>query len=84
MKTYKNTAVAWKKLDKNGKVYVSFKAERDIKKDESIALFANDKGGNPARPDFRAYEVIEDEAQQDDRMTVSSEQAEEIAEEIPF
>lgn len=63
MPTYKNIAAAWKKRDKNGKVYVSFKAEQDIKAGTSISLFANDKGGNQARPDFRAYEKIEDEQQ---------------------
>jgi len=59
-KTYTNNACAWVKKDKNGKPYISFKAERDIKSGENINLFKNDKGDNPARPDYRSFEVTDD------------------------
>lgn len=58
---YQNIAACWKKKDKNGKTFLSVKAERDIKAGESFAMFANDKQGNEARPDFRAYERIEED-----------------------
>lgn len=60
MKKYINHAVIWKKKDKNGKTYLAFKAERDIKEGEWLSLFANDKGDNPKRPDFKAYEEKEE------------------------
>jgi hypothetical protein len=60
-KTYTKNACAWVSKDKNGKPYISFKAERDIKEGESINLFKNDKGDNPARPDYRSFNVIDDE-----------------------
>lgn len=59
MKKYNNIAAIWMNRDKNGNYYISFQAERDIKKGEKINLFANDKGDNPKRPDYRAYEVEE-------------------------
>lgn len=66
MKTYKNIAAVWIRKDKNGQSFLSFKAERDIKEGESIALFKNDKGDNPKRPDYRAYTVEEDKTEEVD------------------
>lgn len=60
MKKYTNIAAVWLKKDKNDKTFLSFKAEKDIKAGDSIALFKNDKGDNQARPDFRAYTVEEE------------------------
>lgn len=77
MPTYKNLAAAWKKKTKNGDTYVSFKAEVDIKAGTSLSLFPNDKGDNPARPDFRAYEKIEDDQE-------TQHTAESISSDIPF
>lgn len=76
-KNYKNDAAIWINKDKNGKSYISFKAERDIKEGESINLFKNDKGDNPKRPDYRAYTV--EEAEQDVQPT-----SEDVADSIPF
>ena len=78
MPTYQNIVAMWKNKDKNGNTYLSMVAERDIKKGEKINVFANDKGGNDARPDFRAYEKLDDEPQ------VSSNQADDIASGVPF
>lgn len=78
MKKYINDAVVWIGKDKNGNKYISFKAERDIKKGESINLFKNDKGDNPKRPDYRAYTVEETEQAE------QSYQAEDVADQIPF
>lgn len=75
MKKYNDIAVAWINKDKNGKSYLSVKAVRDIKKGESINLFKNDKGDNPKRPDYRAYEVEEQEEEVD---------SEKVADTIPF
>lgn len=61
---YQNVAVVWLKKDKNGKTYLSFKAERDIKAGENIALFKNDKGGVETRPDYKAYEQVDDDTVQ--------------------
>lgn len=74
---YLNIAAVWLKKDKNDKTFLSFKAERDIKKGDSIALFRNDKGDNPSRPDFRAYEKIED-------VTEEAPPIEEDEDSIPF
>ena len=71
MPTYKNIAVVWVNEDKNGNKYLAFKAEQDIKEGETVNLFKNDKGDNPARPDFRAYEKVEDDP-------------ESVASEVPF
>jgi len=78
MKTYTNNAVVWLKKDKNGKTFLSFKAERDIREGESINLFKNDKGDNPARPDYRSYEVEEEKEKEE---VIDSG---EVAESIPF
>lgn len=75
---YQNIAALWKKKDKNGKTFLSFKAERDIKQGESFNLFENDKGDNPARPDFRAYDKFDDEPQ------VPDPTSDEVADSIPF
>lgn len=75
MSKYQNIAAAWINTDKNGKKYISLKAERDIKAGESVNLFKNDKGGVDTRPDYRAYEKIEED-QHDDNADLS--------EEIPF
>lgn len=77
MPTYKNIAAIWVKKDKNNNSFLSFKAESDIKQGDSINLFKNDKGDNPARPDFRAYIKIEDEQSQ----PVNSES---VASDVPF
>lgn len=61
MPTYQNIVAIWKRKDKNGNTYLSMKVERDLKAGESINIFANDKKGVENRPDFRAYEKIEDE-----------------------
>lgn len=60
MKTYKNNAVIWLKKDKNGNTFLSFKAERDIKKGETINLFKNKKNGVNTRPDYKSYTILED------------------------
>jgi len=78
MKKYINEAAIWKKKDKNGNTFLSFKAERDIKSGESLNLFANDKGDNPKRPDFRAYTV---EEEQETKPEISGE---ELADDVPF
>ena len=75
---YQNIAAIWKKKDKNGKTYLSFKAEKDIKEGESFNLFENDKGNNPSRPDFRAYNKIEEEPQEPDPTS------DEVADDLPF
>lgn len=64
MPKYQNVLIAWKKQTKNGDTYLSVKAERDIKAGENINLFANDKGDNPNRPDYRAYEKVEEPQQE--------------------
>lgn len=81
---YQNIAAIWKKQDKNGKTYLSFKAERDIKSGESFNLFANDKDGVAARPDFRAYKKIDDNEDErySDLTNASSEK--DISDDIPF
>jgi len=71
MKTYINHGVIWKKKDKNGNTFLSFKAERDIKEGEWLNLFANDKGDNPKRPDFKAYDVKEENESQEDLGDIS-------------
>ena len=60
---YQNIAVAWIKKDKNGKSFLSVKVEKDLKAGDNFNLFSNDKGDNPARPDYRAYEKIEEEVE---------------------
>jgi uncharacterized protein (DUF736 family) len=80
---YQNIAACWKKKDKNGKTFLSVKAERDIKAGESFTMFANDKQGNEARPDFRAYEKIEEEEAPAQKSRYS-EEAEQVADDIPF
>lgn len=60
MPTYQNIVVIWKRKDKNGKTYLSMKVERDLKAGESLNIFQNEKNGVDTRPDFRAYEKIED------------------------
>lgn len=76
---YQNIAAIWKKKDKNGKTYLSFKAEKDIKEGESFNLFENDKGNNPSRPDFRAYNKIEEEPDMQPDPT-----SDEVADDLPF
>jgi uncharacterized protein (DUF736 family) len=78
MTTYQNIAALWKKKDKNGKTYLSFKAEVDIKAGDSFSLFQNDKNGVESRPDFRAYKKIEETEEFEDN------QGEDIADDIPF
>lgn len=95
MPTYQNIVAIWKRKDKNGNTYLSMKVERDLKAGESINIFANDKKGVENRPDFRAYEKIEDEdeqapsaapAQYDDERDpfTGKTESEQIAEDIPF
>lgn len=79
---YQNIAAVWKKKDKNGKTYLSFKAERDIKRGESFNLFENDKGDNPSRPDFRAYNKIENEPQEPEMQP--NQTSDEVASDLPF
>lgn len=79
MPTYKNNAVVWIKKDKNGKSFISFKAERDIKEGENINLFKNDKGDNPKRPDYRSYDIVDDGNKMMDDETVQK-----ITDDIPF
>jgi len=76
---YQNIAAIWKKKDKNGKTYLSFKAEKNIKEGESFNLFENDKGDNPSRPDFRAYTKIEEEPQEQPDTT-----SDDVADDLPF
>jgi len=90
MKKYINHGAIWKKKDKNGNTYLGFKASRDIKEGESINFFSNDKGDNQARPDFKAYDVVNE----DDNLGTAREalginksqeySAERIADDIPF
>ena len=80
-KIYTKNACAWVSKDKNGKTYISFKAERDIKEGETINLFKNDKGDNPKRPDYRSFEVTDDSEVQPESETVD---AEAVADDIPF
>jgi len=75
---YINNAVVWMKKDKNGKTFLSFKTERDIKDGESINLFKNDKGDNPARPDYRSYDKVEED---EDKKVVEEDDEED---QIPF
>lgn len=70
---YKNIAAAWIKQTKKGDDYLFFKADVDIKAGESISLWLNDKGDNPKRPDYRAYEKEEEVSKGDD-----------VADDIPF
>lgn len=90
---YQNIVAIWKRKDKNGNTYLSMKVERDLKAGESINIFANDKKGVENRPDFRAYEKIEDEdepapapANYDEERDpfTGKTQSEEIADDIPF
>ena len=71
--------VVWIKKDKNGKSFISFKAERDIKEGENINLFKNDKGDNPKRPDYRSYDIVDDGNKMMDDETVQK-----ITDDIPF
>jgi uncharacterized protein (DUF736 family) len=77
-KTYINHGAIWKKVTKSGKPMLSMKADRDIKKDEWINFFENDKGDNPKRPDYRAYDT--EETQEDE----VEQTGEEIAGDVPF
>ena len=61
---YKDVAVAWIRKDKNGKDFISMKASRDIREGETVRLFTNAKNGVEARPDYRAYETVEEAPQQ--------------------
>lgn len=79
-KQYINNACAWVSKDRNGKPYISFKAERDINEGETINLFKNDKGDNPKRPDYRSFEVVEGDAQPESEAV----DAEDVADDIPF
>ena len=90
---YQNIVAIWKRKDKNGNTYLSMKVERDLKAGESINIFANDKKGVENRPDFRAYEKVEDEDEQSqpparqeeerDPFTGKTE-SEQLADDIPF
>jgi len=77
--TYINKAVVWIKKTKTGKSYLSVKLEQDFKKGDTFNLFTNDKGDNPSRPDYRAYEKVEDEA-----TTKATADSDEVADSIPF
>jgi hypothetical protein len=79
---YQTILVGWLKRTKDGKPFISLKAERDIKAGESIALFKNDKGGVETRPDYRAYEKIEDQYEVVKPQQGST--AQKIADDIPF
>ena len=83
MKKYTKNAVIWVKKDKNDKPFFSFKAERDIKSGESLNFFKNDKGDNPARPDYRSYSTDED-TQVEDEIVMSSKETEAVANDVPF
>jgi len=80
MKKHINHGVIWKNKDKNGNIYLAFKAERDIKAGESFNLFSNNKGGVETRPDFKAYDVeeVEDSQGRDAHVDTTSDQT------IPF
>ena len=65
---YQNIVAVWKKKDKNGNAYLSMKVERDLKAGDSVNIFANDKKGVEKRPDFRAYEKIEDDVELPDEL----------------
>lgn len=95
MATYQNIVAIWKRKDKNGNTYLSMKVERDLKAGESINIFANDKKGVENRPDFRAYEKVEDEdgeqaqppapQQEEERDPFTGKtQSEQVADDIPF
>lgn len=75
---YINNAAAWMKKDKNGKTFISFKADRDIKEGEWVNLFQNDKGDNPKRPDYTSYDKVEEEANEPEV------EQESIEDSIPF
>lgn len=94
MPTYQNIVAVWKRKDKNGNTYLSMKVERDLKAGESINIFANDKKGVENRPDFRAYEKIDDDEEQAQPPAPQQEeerdpftgktQSEQVADDIPF
>jgi uncharacterized protein (DUF736 family) len=76
---YQDIAVAWIKKDRNGKGYLSVKVSKDLKAGESFNLFTNDKGGVDTRPDYRAYEKVEEAAEQVEGVSVQD-----INDDIPF
>lgn len=92
MATYQNIVAIWKRKDKTGKTYLSMKVERDLKAGESLNIFQNDKNGVETRPDFRAYEKIEDEEeqapvppQQEERDPFTGKTtSEQVSDDIPF
>jgi len=67
MTKYINDCVMWEKKTKNGKTYFSWKAERDIKTGESINIFINNKNGVETRPDYRAYTIVTDDAEPENK-----------------
>jgi hypothetical protein len=69
---YSDNAAIWKKKDKNGKTFLSFKASRDIKEGESLAFFENNKDGVETRPDFKSYDKIEED------------QSSQVSSDVPF
>ena len=83
MKVYKNNAVVWLNKDKNGNAFLSFKAERDIKKGETLRLFKNKKGDVPSRPDYKSYTVTDDLEEKKEAL-LSDEETESINDEVPF
>lgn len=90
MKKYITHAVAWMNKAKKGDNFISFVAERDIKKGEKINLFRSNKGDNPNRPDFKSFEVIE-ENEGYDKLKETAEalgakpvNSEELAGDVPF
>ena len=58
--TYRNNGALWKRQTKNGNLYYSFKASRDIKEGESLNFFSNRFKKEDKHPDFVSSDKIED------------------------
>lgn len=58
--TYRNNGALWKRQTKNGNLYYSFKASRDIKEGESFNFFSNRFKKEDKHPDFVSADKIED------------------------
>ncbi len=81
MPKYQNIAAAWINETKQGNKYLSVKIEKDLKAGDKIALFKNDKGGVETRPDYRAYEKINENLGEQAEEVFTSE---DVANDIPF
>lgn len=60
MPTYQNNAAIWKNQTKKGDTYLSFRADRDIKKGEKLNFFSNNRKTDDKHPDFTSYEKLEE------------------------